>query len=153
MVIGPVPTKVLATMFGPSVERVKLNEPPAFPVLQTTILPVTASGAGVGVTAPTAKLVLGTNAGAAAGDVGESEHAAKKASPNPALATSATLFICMSVSISSLVVIPRLPHGEKTRLSVASHDRDMERESPSTATSAGDRQRTGLYNSEHIKTA
>src|SRR5215212_4380772 len=85
-------------MFGPSVERVIVNKPPALPVLQTTILPVTASGAGVLVTAPTAKLVFGTNAGAALGSIGESEHAARNATPSPALAMSAT---CLFIRILS----------------------------------------------------
>src|SRR5690348_9104792 len=95
MVMGPAPTHVLATMLGPSVERVKLNEPPAFPVLHTMILPVTASGAGVAVTAPTANVAVGT-AAVGVGSIGESEHAARNATPSPAPAMSATLFICIS---------------------------------------------------------
>src|SRR6187399_2759402 len=85
-------------MVGPSVERVNVKEPPALPVLQTTILPVTASGAGVGVTAPTTKLVFGTNADDALGSIGESAHAARNAAPNPAPAMSAT---CLFIRILS----------------------------------------------------
>src|SRR3954467_10214546 len=85
-------------MVDPSVERVNGNEPPAFPVLQTTILPVAASGAGVAVTAPTAKPVVGTNAGDALGSIGESEHAARNATPSPAPAISAT---CLFIRILS----------------------------------------------------
>ena len=94
-----------------------------FPALQTR----NSLGTGVVVAALPATAKLDFTA--AAGAVVESEHAAKKAIPNPAPAKSATcLFICMCVSISSLVVIPRLLRWRKTRLSVASHDRDMERE-------------------------
>ena len=86
---------------APTATRVTSKLPPAFPALHTLIVPTR----GVEfVRSPTAKLDFGTNALLDCGAFGESEHAARNASPNPALAMSATcLFIRMCVSVSSLL--------------------------------------------------
>ncbi len=95
MIVEPAPNPVPADV------RLIVKVPPVLPALQT--LNSLATGSVLAAVPATANVALG---GVGVTDTGanvESEHAAKNAIPNPALAMSATLFICMCVSISSLV--------------------------------------------------